>query len=630
MQDEKANIRTTFYSRLSIGGSLKRTFLYFFILCIQRECLALSDKQLDNFSAATFGNCFISGLTGSTSTTQFKEGVSSLKIDYNLTAGNFGEVFRGYSTNTLDLSFNPVSLSLWVKGQAAQFPQFRLMLYEDINMNGNPFDPGDEIFEFTSNTIISNTAWTQITMPYASFTKFGGGVGTLDLNRIYAWRIYLLNTTGATITGTLYLDDLRQNTSYTAPASGTAKINGAFLQLWGDNTCGFCGSWTQAQWEAQFNYMKSVCIDKVVIQYGVYNTVTWYMPSALPGVTSYNTMNTIFNAADNTGMKVYTGVYYNGEFDQTTSADPAFYNNLYFKNQTVVNEIYGLFGTRASFQGWYIPQEIHDLYWRSATDRNLLANWLQNVGNYAKSKDGTKKVMIAPFYGPWAPADYVQSWYDAVLTTATSIDIVMPQDGCGTYAGWGMGPPLNKDIDVDVPNYFNAIKNACTLHGVTFAADVETFSDPSPRAPAPIARIKSQLWEAALHTTEIYQFAWLYMQPGLSAGTQQLYDDYKRSYAPSCLPLGLSNKNSGLANSNSAVQAQIKVYSENYGDGLDVFFKPEPGFVCHDLTIFDLRGKILYQSNFISDVIHLKVSPGMYILNISNQSKPYQFKLIKE
>ncbi|MCS6822725.1 MAG: DUF4434 domain-containing protein, partial [Cytophagaceae bacterium] len=508
---------------------------YFFILLPRVE--AATEKQLDNFSASTFGYYYIYNLTAAVSSSHHYEGGSSLQVFYSLSSGAYGEVFRSYGTNTLDLSFFPDYLSLYVRGQATQHPQFRFMLYEDNDMDGNPFESGEDIFEFTNNTILSNTVWTEVVMPYSSFTKFGGGTGTLNLNRIYAWRIYLYNPTASPITGTVYFDNLRQYTTYTPPAHGNAKINGAFLQLWNDATCGACGTWSVAEWEQQFNYMKEVCIDQIVIQYSVWTNVAWYTPSGLSGVTSFPAINRIFTAAQNTHMKVYVGLYFDGEFDEISSANAAYYALLNGKNVTVIDDLWTLFGSSPAFEGWYIPQEIHDLYWQNSSDRNLLANWLQNIASYAKSKNSSKKVMIAPYFGPWKPADVVQSWYNDFLSSVPALDIVALQDGVGTFANWGMGPPLTKDPDVDVPHYFAAVKNACLAHGKIFAADIESFTDPDPRTPASITRLKSQIWEAYSHTNLIFQFAWLYMQPGFSAASQALYEQYKLYASCAHLPM---------------------------------------------------------------------------------------------
>src|SRR5437868_15415146 len=82
-----------------------------------------SQKQLDAFrsngSYYTAANPGGSGtISTSINTTTFKEGTSSLKIDYSLnaSAGNFVEIYNNYGTRTQDFSFMPDKLSLWVKG----------------------------------------------------------------------------------------------------------------------------------------------------------------------------------------------------------------------------------------------------------------------------------------------------------------------------------------------------------------------------------------------------------------------------------------------------------------------------------------------------------------------------------
>jgi hypothetical protein len=577
---------------------------------------AASEKQLDNFSASTFGYYYISGVTASVSSSQSYEGGSSLQVSYMLSPGSYGEIFRSYGTNTLDLSFFPQSLSIQIKGQATQYPQFRFMLYEDNDMDGNPFEAGEDIFEFVDNTILSNTSWSYLNMTYTSFTKFGGGVGSLALNRIYAWRIYLLNTGATSISGTVYFDDLKQHTSYTPPTSGTGKINGAFLQLWNDATCGACGTWTTAQWLQQFQYMKDVCIDKIIIQYGVWNTVAWYHPSSLSGVTSYNTINNIFAAANSANMHVYVGLYFDAEFDAASASNSTYYNSLYTKNTVVIDDLWSLFGSNPSFEGWYIPQEIHDLYWQNATDLNLLSNWIQNVAAYAKSKNISKKVMIAPYFGPWKPADIVENWYNNFLAIATNLDIVALQDGAGTHANWGMGPPINKDIDVDVPAYYTAVKNACTNHSKTFAADVESFSDPDPRTPATIDRLKSQLWEAEKHTSEIYQFAWLYMQPALSSATQQLYNDYL-NYT-SCIPMSLNtDKNKPLT------------YETIHNFGIkkidDKIFEVPDDF--SEVSVFDYLGRPTQVTTDQKRIFFAHHSKGLFFTVVKTQNGTHTYKI---
>jgi hypothetical protein len=115
------------------------------------------------------------------------------------------------------------------------------------------------------------------------------------------------------------------------------------------------------------------------------------------------------------------------------------------------------------------------------------------------------------------------------------IDQVAPQDGVGT---------TSKIVDVDVPHYFAAIKNACNANGVAFCATIESFKQMNgwpinnnafTAIPTGINTFKSQLWEVSRHTNQIWQFEWGYMQKDLSSATTQLYNDYKTYSDLNCL-----------------------------------------------------------------------------------------------
>jgi hypothetical protein len=466
----------------------------------------------------------------SLNTLAYTEGISSVNASYTLSDNGSLELFRSYSSHTLDLSFAPLKLSMQVKGQGASGQVFKFMLYEDQNMDGNPFESGDEIYEFTSTTLLENSSWQLLEMPYADFTKVGGGLGTLDLNRIGAWRIVVINQSGNTVSSSFDVDALIQITTYIKPPTTATVLQGSFIQLWNDTGC-TCGQWTKSDWENEFQKMKEACLEKVIIQYGFYDNNAWYQPSSLSYATYSNpTLNRIVAAAEAKGIKLYFGLFFDEGWNSSDKSSAATYSGLLAKHKQVSDELWMLFGSSPSFEGWYIPQEINDLEWQSDANRNLLANWLKDVSDDLKTKSQSKKVLVAPFFGPNRPADDLENWWNQVLTVATNIDEVAPQDGVGT---------TSKVVDVDVPLYFSAIKNACDAKGIQFAATVESFhqTDGYPintnsfaALPADIATFKDQLSEAAVHTNTLYQFEWNYMQTNSYA----LYNDYKNFSANHC------------------------------------------------------------------------------------------------
>ncbi len=302
-----------------------------------------AQKQLDDFSSTS--NYYMgvypaaSGtINGTIDAVVFQEGTSSLKVNYTLnnTGNNFVEVLKNYGSNTFDLSFMPNGLSLWIKGQAGNSDVFKLMLYEDQNMNGM-LDAADDIFEYVNTSILSNSGWTKLTVAYSSFTKSGGGTGVLDLNRIRAWRLVVLNGTGTSHSGTVYFDDLEQHVTYTPATTGTTTLNGSFIQLWNTSGCN-CGQWSQVQWDTELTRMKNLCMSYVYVQYGFYENNAWYQPSSLSYATYSNpTINRIISAAEKTGIKVVLGLYFSETWNSADYSNAATYNTLLSKDKDVIN-----------------------------------------------------------------------------------------------------------------------------------------------------------------------------------------------------------------------------------------------------------------------------------------------------
>ena len=270
--------------------------------------------------------------------------------------------------------------------------------------------------------------------------------------------------------------------------------------------------------------MKDVCLNTLVVQYSVYNDLAWYSSSNLAFVQyKESTLDKIFEAAEEKGIKIYVGLYFDENWNNADKNLNATYSNLLVKHQQVINELYNAFALNTSFKGWYIPQEINDLEWQSNSNKNLLFNWLQDVASYAHSKDASKKVMIAPFFNLWMPADVLKDWYNDMLAVATDIDQVFPQDGVGITL---------KNVYYDVPLFYSKIKEACDANGVEFGATVESFKQTTgwpvdngvfSAQPTNINTLVAQINEAnANQASEIIQFEWTYMQ-------SSLYDDYLNS-----------------------------------------------------------------------------------------------------
>ncbi len=503
---------------------------------------------IDEFTNnANYYTAFNNG-TGSASTTintsDFASGSESLSINYSFDAGTgyFFSSFRNYSTATQDYSYQTIGFSLYHKGGNVN-SSIAIRLWEDNNMNG-VFDGTDEVFASTSVTS-GESGWTQDHFAIGDFTLVTGtGNGTLDLNRIRAWDIKVQNETTTAQSGTLLVDQLVLESSYTSPATGNNILSGSFIQLWNSTGCS-CGQWSQTEWNNELQEMSDLCMDKFIIQYSVYDDLSWYSNSSLSFVNfKEGALDKIITAAESAGIQIYFGLYFDETWNTADKSLAATYSDLLTKHQGVIDELWTEFGASSAFGGWYIPQEINDLEWQTDPEKTLLFDWLKDVSDYAKTKSSAP-VIIAPFFNLWQPADVVADWYDELFMVATNIDAIYPQDGVGITL---------KDVDYHIPLYFSELESLCNTHGVDFGATVESFEQQTgwpidggsfSAISADIDRLKSQLWNAQdAGAIDIIQFSWSYMQDGVSASASQLNTDYANYSSGSCTATSVFDSNS--------------------------------------------------------------------------------------
>jgi len=499
-----------------------------------------ADKSIDNFDK-TPSYLYIAGYGGTASGTldnsDFLEGTGSLRVNYTLNngAGYFAEIIANYGASTQDWSFMAYGISITVKGQAGLNDTFRLMIYEDNDMDGTFEETGEEVWNYVNTTVLNNSNWVTLIIPWTSFVKFSGtGNDIIDLNRIGKWRIRI-DSSGTAHSGTVRIDDFRRLTTFNQPINN-AILTGAFYQIWNGAGCN-CGNWTQDEWNNALQRMKDVCMDTIYVQYSVWEDNAWYNASpSISWITYRNpTIDRIFNAAALKGMKVVLGLYFSESWNTANKSDPATYSALLAREQQIIDDLWSQYGSNPAFYGWYIPQEFDDYNFNSDPAKTLVANYFRDVANYCKSKSAAKPVMISSFFGtagtmysgPNKPADFELAWWNDFLSIATNIDMVIPQDGVG--AG-------KNDGDTDVPQYYQAINTACSNYGRIFGANVESYKMQGANlVPADIDTFKKQLWVAGTLTNLIITWEWANMDPTLGVAQAQLYNDY-RTYQQAANP----------------------------------------------------------------------------------------------
>jgi len=481
----------------------------------EEGCLVYQLKPGDNSPSAT--------IQRSVSREDVKQGYGAFQLKYTFAAKSinpapeyvsFGEVWGDYRP---DLSFHPLGISLWIKGKSGNKGSLRFMLLQDETMTYD--ESKRQYFQYTDKTIIAKDGWNRLVIPYEFFKLYKGVTGNdkLNLSRVIGYRIDIVNNENISFSGDFLIDGLEQLTSY-QPDFGTPKFTSLFIQL---NKI-----YENDNWDAHFKACKEIDINTWIIQFshgiGDEEKISWYSGTNAPwNEQEYTIIDDMVAAAERQNFKLIFGLY-GGDFSKKTNSDPAVYNAILERNKFVADELYEKFADSPCFGGWYITQEFHDgtypVGWHSTTELNLLGEFLQNTASYVKSKPKKFSVQIAPALWRGMPADLCGKWYKSLFEKTPDIDYLYLQD---------VGGRCLADIDVDLPNYFAHIKQACDETGVQFGVDIESFQscwcpDVPYRAKA-WEELKEQLFVAGLFTENITNFSWATFKPGLDS-----FEDYKK------------------------------------------------------------------------------------------------------
>jgi hypothetical protein len=261
-------------------------------------------------------------------------------------------------------------------------------------------------------------------------------------------------------------------------------LNGTFIQLLEQN-----GRWNHARWERQFDYFKAIGLQQVVIQWTLHDnraffaTQTFEQAPLLP-------LETILELAEARGIELYLGLAAESRYWDMIKQIPVYQeeylNRLRMKSERVAQEVAAIATQYKAFRGWYIPEEIDDLTWRSPKTRKLLHQHLKQLSGFLKKLTPDGKVLLSGFSNSRMSPDSYGAFWNALLKE-TSVDILLFQDGTGTAK-------LTSDL---LPSYLKAVRRATDANGKKLQVVVELFTVvsefPFKAVPAPILRVTQQL-----------------------------------------------------------------------------------------------------------------------------------------
>jgi hypothetical protein len=274
-----------------------------------------------------------------------------------------------------------------------------------------------------------------------------------------------------------------------APAGTCRGLDGSFVQL-----TRAAALRPRAEWERLFADMAAIGVSQIFVQWMHADGVAFYAEEP-PNPDDVPMLDVLFDLAERHGMRVWLGLAHDaGWWAGVDRARPAaevevFLARRRLANAAVARALAPAVQGRASFAGWYVPDEVDDRNWLGAERTALVADYLAALGRELAELVPGAGIAVSGFAQGWGtPAQLADLW--RTVTERAPLALVLLQDGVG--AG-----KLTLD---DLPAYLPRLRAAVEPHGARLGAVVELFDTTSaPDAatftavPAALSRVERQL-----------------------------------------------------------------------------------------------------------------------------------------
>ena len=312
-------------------------------------------------------------------------------------------------------------------------------------------------------------------------------------------------------------------------------LDGTFLQLTRADALR-----PRAAWERLFADMAAVGIAQVFVQWTSADGVAFYAPSVAgagsadvpPRPDDVPMVDLVFALAERHGMRVWLGLAHDaGWWAGIDRARPAaevevFLARRRLANLAVARALAPSVVGRASFSGWYVPDEVDDRNWLGDERTALVAGYLSDLGRALEPLAPGAGIAASGFAQGWAtPGQVVELW--STIAARAPLTLLLFQDGIG--AG-----KLTLD---ELPDYLPRLRAAVEPHGERFGVVVELFAATSPAdgagfaaVPAPLDRVERQLdvaWRESGGPVVGFSVP-DYVSPFGGTAAERAYDAYRR------------------------------------------------------------------------------------------------------
>jgi hypothetical protein len=197
-------------------------------------------------------------------------------------------------------------------------------------------------------------------------------------------------------------------------------------------------NWGPVEWEQDFQAMKAIGIDTVVvIRCGFKRWMTYpsqvlqkYEQGSIPPL---DLIDLYLRLSEKYGMKFFFGLYDSGRYWMNGEWDKEIDINI-----KVIDEVWKRYGHYPAFKGWYLCQEV-------SRRTGKIVETYARMGQHCKDISGNLPIMISPYIqgnktGAWEssiysgkssilPEDHEKEWEGILSGLKGVVDVVAFQDG---------------------------------------------------------------------------------------------------------------------------------------------------------------------------------------------------------
>ncbi len=293
------------------------------------------------------------------------------------------------------------------------------------------------------------------------------------------------------------------------------KITGTFLDDISHDVPS--ANWGPKQWAADFDAMKAIGIDTVIIIRAGYRDQCTFDSKTLSKYFSVrpaylDLVDVFLNESERCGMELYFGTYDSGVYWHEGNADKELEISRAFTEEALSR-----YGQRKAFAGWYISNEIGKFKETTVSLYERLARHLREIKDmpilmspYIRGSKITKK-------NTTNPAEHRDHWERIFSRLGGLVDIVAFQDGQVEFGKLAEYAQINSEL--------------ADKHGLRCWSNVESFERGMPMDYLPIAwpnmRFKMETAAAAgCEKLITFEFSHFMSPNSMYPSARNLYERY--------------------------------------------------------------------------------------------------------